>query len=47
MLDVRNEIPTTIVEIMNNLDELLFWYTKEKTVNIIKKVEEKKNEECC
>lgn len=46
MINVRNKIPTTIVEIMNNLDELVFWYTKGKLLHIIKK-EEEKNEKCC
>jgi hypothetical protein len=41
MIDVRNEIPKSIKEIENNLDELIFWYTKEKLLHIIKKEEEK------
>ena len=46
MIDVRNVIPKSIKEIENNLDELIFWYTKEKLLHIIKK-EEEKNEKCC
>lgn len=46
MINVRNEIPNKIEEIINNLDELIFWYTKEKLLHIIKK-EEVKNEKYC
>ena len=46
MIDVRNEIPKTIKEIVNNLDELIFWYSKEK-INIILEKEEENNEKCC
>jgi hypothetical protein len=45
MINVRNEIPKTIKEILNNIDELYFWYTKEKINSIIKKEEENINEE--
>lgn len=41
MIDVRNVIPNKIEEIINNLDELIFWYTKEKLLHIIKNEEEK------
>ena len=41
MIDVRNEIPKSIKEIENNLDEFIFWYTKEKLLHIIKKEEKK------
>lgn len=46
MISIRSEIPNKIEEIVNNLDELIFWYTKEKLLHIIKK-EEEKNEKCC
>ena len=46
MIDVRNKIPKTIKEIVNNLDELIFWYSKEK-INIILEKEEENNEKCC
>jgi hypothetical protein len=44
MISIRSEIPKTIKEIVNNLDELIFWYTKEKLLHIIKKEEENMNE---
>ena len=40
MIVIRNEIPKKIEEIINNLDELIFWYSKEKINKIIKKEEE-------
>lgn len=41
MISIRNEMPKSIKEILNNLEKLLFWYTKEKLLYIIKKEEEK------
>ena len=46
MIDVSNKTPKTIKEIVNNLDELIFWYSKEK-INIILEKEEENNEKCC
>ena len=46
MIDIRNEIPKTIEEVINNLDELIFWYSKEKINKIIEKKEENKDENC-
>jgi hypothetical protein len=47
MNNIRNEIPITIEEVINNLDELIFWYSKEKINKIIKKEEENKDEKSC
>lgn len=46
MIDIRNQIPKTIEEVINNLNELKFWYSEEKINKIIEKVEEKKDEKC-
>lgn len=46
MIDIRNEIPKTIEEILNTLDELIFWYSKEKINKILEEEEEKKDEKC-